>query len=386
MVSGMLFVGADGCSNDPNVEGAKLDMNNKDYDQALVNLEKALEKNPDNAAALSMKAQALQEKAFMTTDAAEHTTLFRESVEALDKAGSLGEDVKNARTNAYYREFERGVQAFNKASDDESKFGDAVTYFENTSMVMPDSTDPYIYKGYALLRLNENDKAIESLKQGIDHGVTEVDPYVYLGGLLLQADRAAEAVTLLEEASEKWPDDSDISVNLLNAYQTAGMLDRAKAKYVEGLEKDPENTTYLYNLGSLLLSEEDYDGAVMQLEKATRLDPEYANAWYNLGAAYQNKAVAINEEISALDDKMRGNPNLSSEDKRSMEAQIDELAKQRTATFEMAIGPLENAKELTEGEGGDTSGICVALYTAYVQTDQIDKAQGVSKCAGFEEE
>jgi len=386
MVSGMLFIGADGCSSDPNVEGAKLDMNNKDYDQALVNLEKALEKNPDNAAALAMKSQALQEKAFMTMDTGEHTTLFRESVDAMNKAGELGEDVKTARVNAYYREFERGVQAFNKGTDDEIKFEDAVTYFDNTSFVMPDSTDPYIYKGYAYLRQSDNAKAIEALQMGIKHGVVEVDPYVYLGQLLLGADRAAEAVTLLEEASGKWPDDADVSANLLNAYQTAGMIDRAKAKYVEGLERDPENTTYLYNLGSLLLSEEDYDGAVMQLEKATSLDPDYANAWYNLGAAYQNKAVAINEEISALDDKMRGNPNLSSEERRNYETQIDELAAQRKATFEMAITPLENAKRLTEGEGGDASGICVALYTAYVQTDQIDKAQGVSKCAGFEEE
>ncbi|NBW94064.1 MAG: hypothetical protein EBR20_06845, partial [Bacteroidetes bacterium] len=61
-----LIAGADGCSSDPNVEGAKLDLRNQDYDRALGNLETALENNPQNAEAYELKGRVLSEKAFAT--------------------------------------------------------------------------------------------------------------------------------------------------------------------------------------------------------------------------------------------------------------------------------------------------------------------------------
>ena len=59
-VGGMLTMGA-GCSSDPNVEGAKLDLRNKDYDRAIVNLDKAIETNPGNHEAYFLKGQVYQE-------------------------------------------------------------------------------------------------------------------------------------------------------------------------------------------------------------------------------------------------------------------------------------------------------------------------------------
>lgn len=386
IVSGMLFIGADGCSGDPNVEGAKLHMNNKDYDQAIVNLDKALEKNPDNGQAWAMKADALREKAFMTGDVEEHSRMVREMADAIEKAGSLGEDVTIQRNNGYYKEFERGVLAFNAGANNNDKFKDAARYFDNTSYIIPDSSGPYIYKGYSLLRLDDSQGAIDAIETGIEKGVEEVDPYIYLGELYKTADRSADRVALFEAANERFPEDADVQAHLLNSYQMAGMMDRAREKYTEGLAKDPNNTTFLYNLGSLLLGDGDYDGAVVHLEKATKLDPTYSNAWYNLGAAYQNKAVGINERITAVDDSIRANrANMTPEQIRAGEAEIDKLAAERKATFGKAINPLEQSKKLVEANGGDVTRVCVALYTAYVQTDQLDKAQSVSACAGFDE-
>ena len=56
-----VLFGADGCSSDPNVEGAKLDLRNKDYDRALQNLETALQTDPDNVDALELKGRVIGE-------------------------------------------------------------------------------------------------------------------------------------------------------------------------------------------------------------------------------------------------------------------------------------------------------------------------------------
>ena len=68
LFGGFLLIAADGCSSDPNVEGAKLDLKNKDYDRAMENIGKALESNPENAEALELKGQILQEQAFAVQD------------------------------------------------------------------------------------------------------------------------------------------------------------------------------------------------------------------------------------------------------------------------------------------------------------------------------
>jgi len=382
----LILAGANGCSSDPNVEGAKLDLRNKDYDRALENLDKALEKDPDNVEALTMKGDALLEKAFMSTDPAEHRGFIEQMLAAYNRAAGLQADVSHNLDIAYVREFERAVQAFNAGQNDEAMYAASAEYFETTATIRPDSAAPYTYQGYALLNGGDSDAAIRALETGIEKGETDLQAFLYLSELYSAAERSDEAVTLMERAEQLHPDDPDVQVHLLNAYQQAGMLDRAMTRYQSSIEREPDNQTFRYNYGSLLLQSGDYDGAIVHLSRATELDPEYGFAWYNLGAAYQNKAVAFNEQVTVLDDSLReSRATMSPERIREIEGQIDALVEQRKASFTQAIGPLENARRIIEAEAGDTTGICVALYTAYVQTDQLDKAQTVSSCAGFDE-
>ena len=105
-------MGADGCSSDPNVEGAKLDLRNKDYDRAIRNLDTALETNPDNAEALELKGRVLMEKAFEVTDPSEHMSLVRDMISAYNRAAvvdpTLAETVQRNKSIAYVRELQRG--------------------------------------------------------------------------------------------------------------------------------------------------------------------------------------------------------------------------------------------------------------------------------------
>ena len=386
LIAGLVLVGADGCSSDPNVEGAKLDIRNKDYDRAVENLDKALESNPENVEALTMMGNVMLEKAMESTDPAEHTSFIERMVDSYNRAAALQGDVQQNLDIAYAREFERAVQTFNRGQNDDSMYGVAAGYFANVSKIRPDSAAPYTYAGYASLNAGDTPAAISALEKAVEMGETDLQAYLFLGDLYRSEGSPEKSVALLEGAESMFPGDADLQAQLLSAYQEAGMMDRAMTKYESSIESDPNNKTYRYNYGSLLLQAGEYDEAIVHLTRATELDPEYSFAWYNLGAAHQNKAVGYNEEVTKLDDDLRENkPNMSPEAIREVETQMDELAELRRASFQDAIMPLETAKQLTEAEGGDVTGMCVALYTAYVQTDQLDKAQGVSACAGFDE-
>lgn len=389
LFGGFLLMGADGCSSDPNVEGAKLDLRNKDYDRALENVNQALEKDPGNAEALELKGRILQEQAFAIEDPTQHSAKLNEMVAAYNRAieadPELQAQVENQLALAYFNEFQRGVQAFQRGQNDETEFMSAATYFGNASMIAPDSAGAYANAAYAYINAGQTERAIEPLEMAIDKGDSQADTYLILADLYRTYDQIEKSIALLEQSLEVYPDNPDLAAQLLNAYVTSGQIDRAMEAYQKQVETDPSNKLYRYNYGSLLLEAEDYDAAIEQLSRAVELDAEYANAQYNLGAAYVNKAVNINEELSTMDDKLRAErATMSAADVTQMEQQMATMSEQRRELFSKAIPPLEKARQLMDASGDDATGVCQALFSAYVQTGEQEKAEALAECAGYD--
>ncbi len=389
-----LLIAADGCSSDPNVEGAKLDLKNKDYDRAMENIEKAIESNPENAEAHELKGQILQEQAFAVNDVEQHSAMLDEMMGAYNRSIEIDPErstaVENQLKLAYFNEFQRGIQAFNRAqqaSGDDKKmiYGDAASYFGNAATIFPDSVGAYINQAYAYFSGGMAEEAITPFEKAIEHGDTSEDTYVYLADLYRMTEQAEKGVALLEQARSIYPENESLQAQLMNFYIMAGREDEAISVYEEAVMNEPNNKLYRYNYGSLLLEIENYDGAIEQLTAAVELDPEYANAHYNLGAAYVNKAVMVNDEVNRIDDELRAKrADLSEDEIKAMEDKMQETADQRRALFTSAVGPLEKAKMMTEAEGGELRGICQALFQSYAQTGQTEKAESVSSCAGYD--
>ncbi len=390
LIAAVLLTAADGCSSDPNVEGAKLDLRNKDYDRALNNLNKALETNPQNAEAYQLKGQALSEQAFTTDDPAEHARLLTDMKAAFENAvqydPTLSEAVTRSMRIAYANEFQRAVQAFNRGRNDDSEFSVAAEYFGNAATLQPDSAGAYVNQAYAYMNAGEPNKALQPFEMAIEKGDTEPETYRFLSGLYAANDRMDDAIATLETATRMYPDNVDLQTELLNAYQLTGQTDKAMDRYRAAVERDPDNELFRYNYGTLLTQTGDYDQALVQLQKAVELDPEYANAHFNLGAVFINKAVDVNERISKLDDALRAERSgLSDAEAERRDNEIAALTDERRELFRQAVEPLEKAKTMLETAGEDASAVCRALFQAYVQVNETDKAQAISECAGYDD-
>lgn len=389
LIFGVLIIaGADGCSSDPNVEGAKLDLRNQDYDRALQNLETALETNPQNAEAYELKGRVLSEKAFSTQDQDAHIETILEMLEAFDSAvendPTYGESVTNSLRFAFANEFQRGIQAFNRGRNDESQFLVAARYFNTAGVIQPDSSGAYVNEAYAYMNGGQPESAIEPFENALETGDTEPETFRFLAQLYQTNDRSDEAVGLLEEAAAMYPENVDIQTELLNAYQITGQIDKALERYSSAVERDPENALFRYNYGSLLIQVGRYSEAIAQLEEAISLDSQYSSAYYNIGAAHINQAVDVNSEISDMDDSLRENrDSMSDAEIEAAEAAIDAKVEERRMHFQAAVAPLEEAKTLFETNGEDVGDVCRALYQSYAQTNQTDKAQSVAECAGY---
>jgi tetratricopeptide (TPR) repeat protein len=165
----------------------------------------------------------------------------------------------------------------------------------------------------------------------------------------------------------------------LNALNKTGRTEEAIKAYRKQIERSPENATYRYNYGSLLLSADRYDEAAEQLKKAVEFDPDDPKKQYNLGASYLNKGVALQDSLVALRDSLTQRGQQPTDEERKMVKELDE---QRRNLFKKAIPPLERARQLSGPEGRYRQNACSALFQAYVQTEQSEKAEEVKECAG----
>lgn len=384
VVAGLLAMGA-GCSSDPNVEGAKLDLRNKDYDRALVNLDKAIETDPSNAQAYLLKGQVYQEMASDESDVEKHTELIGLMQEAFDMClqnlpaedAATRDEISQRKALAWYTEYQRGLAAYNHENYDE-----ATAYFSKATQIEPDSAATYVNLAFAYISGEKMAEAIGPLEMAIEHGDQNPDTYNYLSDLYLDNSRSEDAVTLLTNARMKFPDNPEVSARLFNAYVRTGQVAEALALAEEEVAKDPSDKLHHYNLGSLFLEAERYDDAITQLQKAVEIDPGYVSALFNLGAAYQNKGVNLNDAVNDLDEKLRAEGDqLSDSDRKALESKMEATASERDSLFSASIAPLMKARAISTEAGEDVTGICSALGQAYARTNQMEKAEEAYKCA-----
>ncbi|MFB6273111.1 MAG: tetratricopeptide repeat protein [Salinibacter sp.] len=164
----------------------------------------------------------------------------------------------------------------------------------------------------------------------------------------------------------------------LNALNRAGETKRAMQAYRERTREAPNDAIYRYNYGSLLLKAGRYDEAIEQLKKAVELDSKDPKKQYNLGVAYLNNGLALRDSLAALRDALSQKDRTPTEEERR---RVKKLDQQRLELFKKAIPPLERARQLSARNGTYHQKACSALFQAYVQTEQTEKAQQVKKCA-----
>ncbi len=368
----VLVGGADGCSSDPNVEGAKLDLNNGEYDRAIVNIDAALATNPDNVDALLLKNEIYRRQyeatAGETAKRAFLSDRFSDMVATVRRAETLAPEsgaVRDARLNLWALAVNAGNTIVRDTDADAST---AVPYLEAANELSPDSTQGYLSLGLAYFRTGDMARAVAPLERAAQINSNDPTLAYYYGRALLLADRGSEAVTALEAAQATFPDDEDIRTMLLNAYTRTGQTEQALERYAAEARTQSTNPVIRYNYGALLLEAERYDEAIVELKAATELDPTNEDGFYNLGAAYQNKAALINT---------RGN---ETEDVAAADVLFDE----RDTNLEMAVAPLVQARTLAAANPeADERSYCEALFRVYTQLNRIDDAESVADCAGM---
>ena len=165
----------------------------------------------------------------------------------------------------------------------------AATAFSECEKLAPGKTDALLYRGKALVNLQDFPAASASLEAYIQNRPASDDALYLLGYVRFRQDRPKESLEMFARAAKiRAPQESDLKIAaldyvLLNDYNSA-------AKYLEGaLQMDPQDAEARYHLGRVRYQQNQFDKAIEAFNAVLKQDPANVRALDNLGLCLEAK-------------------------------------------------------------------------------------------------
>ena len=285
----VMFVFFWGCQS-AEMTSAKVYIQQKEYDQALVQLKKEMQKNPNNAEAYFLAGQLYGEM-----DSLDKMVEMFNKAEQLDT--SYHKEIVKWRRGKSAEAFNKGVKAWKKKKDLEEAL--KWTY----TAIKIDSTNVNAYKNLGFLYQQKQmkfeqegnkdsaqyyiDRRIEIYRKAHKMDPSDEDLAAILAALYTAENMPDSAVAVLEPYIGKARDPKVYSA-AADAYDALGKTDKAleMLKHMEKLE--PDDPGVLFDIGVRYYNMEKYDEAAKYFDKVLSLRPDDVNALNNKGLALFN--------------------------------------------------------------------------------------------------
>lgn len=272
LIKGFLFIiigmmVAACAASDPNIETAKLNIKNGEFDKALEATQQAIDQNDGfSPEGYYYKADVLSRMAQRERDVAKRAPLYEEMVAAYDSAivqykrqdVNSGFDIiiETRVINTWADEYNAGItvaQRFDSVSTEQQQKG--VDYLKNAFIILPDSISSLEVLAEIEYQRNNLPAAIEALEKAIELNPAPIaNRYFRLALFYKESDNFDGVVNTLKTANKRYPDDIEIVQTLANTYLEVGMTDEALVVVRELINRDPSNAQYRLVYGTQIYS------------------------------------------------------------------------------------------------------------------------------------
>ena len=400
-----------GMAQDKYVTSALTALNQKNYDEAKTDIDKAMEspETKEKPKALFAKAQIYYY--LMQQEKYKSIKPYKDVTSALLKLTEVKPDYEKDEVNSilfycaqvYYNE---GLNTYNVDNKPAEAIDDLKYTLKIHDLNGGKRFEKFPYKGHfdtvaanadlTLARIayagKDTLETIRLLTKVTNNKITKVKDNYYI---LLQSyadynsannnKMASEEAAAMQEARSLFPDDANIRNMEINSFSRNGKQKDLVSKLEESAQKEPNNADVVSNLGLLYLSiaspktgekpanAADYLAkAETNLKKAVTLGPENAGFNFNLATLYFNQAYDYNEQMGAI-------PGNTDADLKK----VDALKEKRDAMFEKAAPYFEKINELLSPKESSLKGSDAEVYRAsivslkqiYIVQNKMDKAK-----------
>lgn len=351
---------------------AKVHIQQNDWSKAVVQLEKAVAENPQNAEAqfLLGRGYALQGRF------AEMHRAFEASLKA---SPHFALEIKSWQAQHFSEQFNLGVKAAG-----EKDWAAAREAFVAALQIEPAHPEAYRHLAYVHDKLGEPEKALQLYRTLIEINPDDWEAYFAMVGIHNQRREYEKSVAVLEQALAKGPRQPRILAELAFIYDCQGKSDEAFAAYRQALQIKPDDKDLLLNLGRLYLAKEDYAGAVREFAKILTFDPDNFEATYHTGLYYLKLGERFQKQRREAEEQAAA-ASLSAASQRPSQSDSSQSAGLRLAAFtnfQAAMPFLLKAVAL------DTlhAGAYFNLGFAYTKLGEVEKAkEAFKRCEELQE-
>ncbi len=326
----------------PEVEGAKVHLKNKRFDDALAQLEKAVNLYPDNA-------------------------------EAWYLYGEVNGQLKN---------YDKMIEAFKKVEELGNQFADKIKNDRQRFFAQSYNDGVKDYQNYPKIRETDPEKARKVMESAINNFrvANEINPTYQAArmvGICYQIlDEKDNAIKAYSNLIESYPDSAEAYSDLGSLYFFTQKYDKAIEALNKSVALDSNNATAYTLLAQTYDFKKDTKNAIVAYRKAIKLNPEEKALPFNLGLLLVN--TANSEGTSPEDKKVLLNESI---EYFNMVLEMDpefKEAYQLKGQSELLLEKYEDARDtLSEGVEyfPDDANMWYNLGVAYAHTNQKKKAE-----------
>ncbi|HKJ31232.1 MAG TPA: tetratricopeptide repeat protein [Balneolales bacterium] len=245
-------------ASNPNIQSAKTNLKNKNYQKALTAAQAAIKADSTNPEAYYYKGYVLSKMADAKPNPSARTQLYKQMSQAYSHAKKLyASNGKKKNTKETYLIRMSLVQHWTQEHNAAIKLvtGDsakapghiqkAIAHLKNATVIEPDSLLSYEVLSEVYYMNHDVKNAAKTL-----HEVIQKNPkvktkyYLQLANFYNQDKNYDEAINTLQQAKQQYPDSIKVIQQLANTYLTKGDDHNAIQTVASLIQNDPQNPQY----------------------------------------------------------------------------------------------------------------------------------------------
>jgi len=345
-------------------------LTNKNYDEAIITFNKALEMTNKMYLTQEMEEeinritclvyQAELKDLVDRGDLSEELQKFEKELDKLNKKMDYAqtiddptrrfqemEQIKKSIDEVFYSKIKLLVEQAVQLAEGEN-FSESFKKFEsainiNDSIKSPEFKNRIAIKYEYRLKLIDKakleierkiyDTAILDCNKAIELDSTHIEAYFYIGIANNEKKEYNNAIEFFKKVIDLNPNHAKAWNHMGFSYEKLEQFDQAIDSYKIAVGFDSTYTLAHYNLANAYKHEKQYDLAIDSYKKATEIDPNYATAWLFMGYAY----LDTNDYYSALQSLEKAidiNPDIGKEIKSSIDTLKESVEKLQKGLLE----------------------------------------------------
>ncbi len=243
-------------------------MDAKNYEEALIYLEEAIEINPISLMASYNQGVCHLELARTSTESSTVLAELQAAEEAFLRAQSLNPDML-----ANY--FKLG-----KISLIQKDYDKAKQYYQNALDIDPENTVLHFNLAGVYDEQAQYDEAVVHYKRSIELDKSFIYAYNNLGLIYEATQKLDLAEDLYRKALKENPKYNYARLNLGNLYAEQGRFREAKRLYRKALVYEPDNAWAHLYLGNVYFQNDNFSRAASAYQASIERNPNYATTYY----------------------------------------------------------------------------------------------------------